>query len=187
MEEVRASSGGLVRATVVEQPGLKVSALLVDSLPGEEDTCGKQDCNPCRSGTTRRRSCHRSTRGGMVYWCKCDTCQEEGQEAGQEVVSLYHGRTSRCLYTCQKEHLKGLAAKKEDNALWKHQETFHQVQPPKFSFGAERFFKDSCSCGIFEGVSINRSPSTDDHLMNSKAEFDQGQVARVVLETGLRW
>ena len=127
-KEVRRSSGGLVRATVVEQPGVKVSALLVDSLPGEEDTRGKQDCNPCKSGNTRRRSCHRSTRGGMVYWCKCDTCQsqgqEAGQEAGQEVVSLYHGRTGRCLYSRQREHLKGLARQKEENALRKQQAKF---------------------------------------------------------------
>ena len=177
---------GLVKATVVEQPGVKVSALLVDSLPGEEDTCGKQDCNPCKSGNTRRRSCHRSSRGGMVYWCRCDSCQSEGQEAGQEVVSLYHGRTGRCLYSRQKEHLEGLIRRKEDNALWKHQQKFHADQEAKFSFGAEKFFKDPCTCGIFEGVSINRSPSSADHLMNSKAEYDQGQVARVVLETGLR-
>ena len=38
---------------------------------------------------------------------------------------------------------------------------------------------------IFEGVSINNSSSTPGHLMNSKAEYKQGQVARVVLVRGL--
>ena len=38
---------------------------------------------------------------------------------------------------------------------------------------------------IFEGVSINNSPSTPGHLMNSKTEYKQGEVARVVLVRGL--
>ena len=42
-EEVRVSSGGLVRATVVEQPGVRLSALLVDNLPGEQDLCNKTE------------------------------------------------------------------------------------------------------------------------------------------------
>ena len=78
VEEVRQSSNGLVRATVVEKPGVPISSLLVDSMPGESDNCGKQDCNPCAGGTTRRLSCHRSSRGGMVYHCHCTTCGEQG-------------------------------------------------------------------------------------------------------------
>ena len=37
------SSGGLVKATVVEQPGVQLSALLVDNLPGEQDLCNKTE------------------------------------------------------------------------------------------------------------------------------------------------
>ena len=37
---------------------------------------------------------------------------------------------------------------------------------------------------IFEGVSINNSPSSPGLLMNSKAEYRQGEVARVVLVRG---
>ena len=38
---------------------------------------------------------------------------------------------------------------------------------------------------IFEGVSINHSPSTPGHLMNFKTEYKQGEVAMVVLVRGL--
>ena len=38
---------------------------------------------------------------------------------------------------------------------------------------------------IFDGVSINNSPSIPGNLMNSKTEYKQGQVARVVLVRGL--
>ena len=36
-EEVRISSGGKVRAAVIEQSGLPISALLVDPTHGEKD------------------------------------------------------------------------------------------------------------------------------------------------------
>jgi hypothetical protein len=184
-EEVRASSGGLVRATIVEQPGMPLSALLVNNQPGEKDLCDKPDCNPCRSGTTRRQSCHRSTTGGMVYSCLCRTCAARGEEEGRPILSYYHGRTGRCLYTRQREHTDGLAAQKEDNALWKHKELFHKDEECQFEFSSEKHFRDAVSHQIFEGISINRSPSTPGYLMNSRSEYDQGQVARLVVAQGL--
>jgi hypothetical protein len=185
VEEVRKSSGGLVRATVVEQPGLPLSALLVDNLPGEHDLCSRTDCNPYKSGTTKRLSCHRKTLGGMVYQCCCLTCKKRGEEEGQERLALYHGRTSRCFVTRQKEHFDGQAAKKEDNPLWKHQELFHAEEECKFEFTAEKFFREPVMHQIYEGVCINRSASTPGYLMNSRAEYEQGQVARLVVAQGL--
>ena len=56
---------------------------------------------------------------------------------------------------------------------------------PTFQFQAEKFFPDATSAQIYEGVSINHSPSAEGYLMNSKAEYQQGEVARVVLVRGL--
>ena len=58
-------------------------------------------------------------------------------------------------------------------------------QEPRFAFEAERFFKDACSDQIDEGVCINHSPSTPGYLMNSRAEYEQGGVARLVVAHGL--
>ena len=185
LEEVRRSSGGLVRATVVEQPGVPLSALLVDSSPGEQDLCEKPDCNPCITGTTKRLSCHRPSLGGMVYSCLCLTCKDRGEAEDRELVSMYHGRCNRVFYTRQGEHNKGLEKKKEENAMAKHKENFHPQEECKVSFKAEKFFKDVMSQQIFEGVSINNTPSTPGYLMNSRAEFEQGAVARVVVARGL--
>ena len=38
---------------------------------------------------------------------------------------------------------------------------------------------------MLEGVSLNNSPSDPELLMNSRAEFHQGQVARVEVVRGL--
>ena len=50
---------------------------------------------------------------------------------------------------------------------------------------AEKFFNEPVSQKIFEGCSINHYTSSPGFLMNSKAEFRQGEVARVVIVRGL--
>ena len=88
--------------------------------------------------------------------------------------------------TRQKEHFDGQAANKEDNALLKHQELFHAGEEAcKFEFRAEKFFREPVMHQIYEDVCINRSASTLGYLMNSRAEYDQGQVARLVIAQGL--
>ena len=181
VEEVRESSGGLIRGYVAEKSGTPLSALLFNNQPGEKDLCGKDDCNPCRKGTTKKLSCRKVSQGGMVYSCSCLSCKQ----AVVEKVSKYHGRSARTLYTRQSEHISGCMAGKVDNALFKHTQNFHQGAMPEFEFQAERFFSDATSAQIFEGVSINNTPSDEGYLMNSKAEYQQGEVARVVVMRGL--
>ena len=126
-------------------------------------------------------SCRKVSLGGMVYACTCLSCKL----AVEEKVSKYHGRTARTLYTRQSEHISGCEAGKTDNALFKHTELYHQGAMPEFEFQAERFFTDATSAQIYEGVAINNTPSDEGYLMNSKAEYQQGEVARVVVVRGL--
>ena len=187
-EEVRVNSGGRIRPAIVEQSGLPISALLVDSTQGEQDLCGKAECNPCQTGTTKRMSCHRSGVGGMVYSCTCLTCKEKVvQVDGKEepICSKYHGRSHRCLITRQIEHFAGYEGRKDENALFKHQQLFHPGEECHFSFETEKFFNDAMSHQIYEGVCINNTPSTPGYLMNSRGEYEQGAVARLSVQHGL--
>ena len=170
----------MIRGYVAEQTGVPLGFLLYSSQQGEVDSCGKEDCNPCRRGTSRKLSCRKVTRGGQVYSCTCLTCKEGG-----EVCSHYHGETSRTLYSRQKEHMVGLAKNKENNALAKHKQLHHPDSTAEFQFETEKSFSDPASKQLFEGVSINRSPSTPGFLMNSKAEYKQGDLARVEVVRGL--
>ena len=181
IEEIRNSSGGLVRGYVAEKSGIPLSALLYNNQLEEKDLCGKADCNPFRTGTTKKLSCRKISRGGMVYSCSCLTCKL----AEEEKESWYHGRSARTLYTRQGEHITGFESRKPDNALFKHSQLHHPGEIPEFQFQAEKFFPDPTSAQIYEGVSINHSPSTEGYLMNSKAEYQQGEVARVVIVRGL--
>ena len=164
---------------------MPLSALLYSSQPGKQDRCGRADCNPCQHSTTQRLACRNLTRGGQVYSCHCVTCEELEGEGDQKWESWYHGKTSRTLYSRQLEHLKGLAGRKENNALFKHKELHHPDTNPTFKFQPEKSFRDPVSKQIYEGVSINNAPSSPGLLMNSKSEYKQGEVARVVLVRGL--
>ena len=110
---------------------------------------------------------------------------ENLERPGEKLKSYYQGRTSRCLYSRQKEHNAGADGRREDNPMHKHMELYHPNDEPKFVFEAEKFFKDAVSHQIYEGVCINNSPSTPGYLMNSRAEFEQGSVARVVVTHGM--
>ena len=79
---------------------------------------------------------------------------------------------------------KNTKRQKESNTN-KHQQLFHSGEEFHFSFEAEKFFKDAMSHQIFEGVCINNSPSTPGYLMNSRAEYEQGAVARLNVVHGL--
>ena len=124
----------------------------------------------------------------MVYVCTCLTCKEkvlqvDGKE--ESICSKYHGRSHRCLFTRQGEHITGYQGRKEENALFKHQQLFHSGEECNFSFETEKFFNDAMSHQIYEGVCINNSPSTPGYLMNSRSEYEQGAVARLNVAHGL--
>ena len=179
MEDVRISTGGEVRGKIVEQGGVPLHSMLVKPLPRWKDSCNQADCQPCQGGQTRNQSCHQGALGGVGYELECKLCKEEGK------VALYHGESSRTLYTRTKEHMNGHASKKKDNPIYKHQTNFHPGQEPNYTMKALKFFKDPLTRQINEGVRINNSRSSPDHLMNSKSEFRQGEVARVAVTRGL--
>ena len=69
--------------------------------------------------------------------------------------------------------------------LWKHKEIHHPTKEPKYQFKAKKFLTTPMEKSIYEGVSINNSPSNPGHFKSSKTEYKQGKVARVVLARGL--
>ena len=178
VEDVRASTGGEVRAKVIEQAGVPLHSMLGKAVPRCEDLCSKADCQPCLGKQTKHQSCHRGALGGVGYEQECLLCKEQGK------VALYHGESGRTLYTRSKEHQRDLEKKKADNPMFKHLQNFHPGEVAKYNIKSTRFFKDPLTRQINEGVRINNSKSNPGLLMNSKSEFRQGEVARVVLVNG---
>ena len=60
------------------------------------------------------------------------------------------------------------------------------VEACKYKLKAKKFFREPVMHQIYKGVCINRSASKTGFLMNSKAEYHQGQVFRLVIDQGLK-
>ena len=71
-----------------------------------------------------------------------------------------------------------------DNALWKHCRLDHGDEKVEFSMRVVGSFQSSMARQVNEGVRIKRSKA--DTLMNSKSEFHQHPVVRVVPMRGLQ-
>ena len=179
-EEVAESSRGRVKAKIVEQAGTPLKTLLCKSAPKEDNTCHAEDCHVCNSDTTRRFACRKMSPGGMGYEVQCMTCLHDNRR-----TSLYHGETSRTLYTRSKEHLNR-GSGSEDKPLLKHSRIYHPNTEATFEIRPVEYFTDPLTRQINEGVRINNSKSDEGYLMNSKSEYRQGVVPRVAMISGLQ-
>ena len=69
--------------------------------------------------------------------------------------------------------------------LLRHSMLHHSRRRVKFNIRKTGSFQDPLSRQINEGVRINNSTSDPGYLMNSKAEFHQGQIPIIVITSGL--
>ena len=72
----------------------------------------------------------------------------------------------------------------EENALWKHCMIEHEGQHVDFSMKVLESFQSAMARQVNEGVRIKRSKA--DCVMNSKSEFHQHPVVRVVPMRGIQ-
>ena len=162
----------MVSPKIVEQGGVQLKHIITRSSPMESDMCENQGCPVCESGKGKRKQCIKSTQGGAGYTIKCRGCSSNNNK-----TAVYHGETSRTLYSRTTEHAKGHKNRTEGNPLVKHEEQTHNGEQQQYNYEPVRFFR----------VRINKS-LTDPHttLMNSKSEFRQGEVPRVMIVRGLQ-
>ena len=95
----------------------------------------------------------------------------------------YEGESGSNGYSRGGEHSTALELKQEDNALWKHCLVAHGGEKVEFSMKVVGTFQSCLVRQVNEGVRIKRSQA---QLMNSKAEFHQHPVVRVVPTRGLQ-
>ena len=76
----------------------------------------------CISGKRKNKQCLKTIQGGTGCTITCKKCRSDN------VVSLYHGETSRTLYSRLVEHARGHNNKQEENALFKRDETVHGLK-----------------------------------------------------------
>ena len=155
------------RVPVVERAGTKVSSI-AKAEPLKKGGCGREDCFPC---TTGGGNCERN---GAGYTISCLRCK---------MVVKYEGESGSNGYSRGGEHSTALELMQEDNALWKHCLVAHGGEKVEFSMKVVGTFESCLVRQVNEGVRIKRSQA---QLMNSKAEFHQHPVVRVVPTRGLQ-
>ena len=155
-----------MRVVVQERAGNALKHL-AKAEPLKTPGCGRDDCFPCRS--SKPGKCEKN---GVGYKIQRETCKRDGK------LSLYDGETGCNCYTRGKQHQNALRLKDEENALWKHCLVEHDGAEAEFSMKQTNVFKSCLTRQVNEAVRIEMS--TADCIMNSKAEFLQAPLVRVV-------
>ena len=154
------------RVPVVERAGRAMRSI-AKAEPLKKKGCQRADCFPCNTGGG---NCERN---GSGYRICCEQCGAE-----------YEGETGSNGYCRGKEQEDGLRLEETDNPLWKHCMLKHESQHVNFSMKVLGSFQSAMARQVNEGVRIKRSKA--DCLMNSKSEFHQHPVVRVVPMRGIQ-
>ena len=161
-----------MRVAVQERAGNALKHL-AKSEPLKKRGCERADCFICTSGGAG--NCEKN---GSGYLVTCETCLRAGK------LSCYCGETGANCYVRGKQHKSGLRLKDEGNALWKHCVVEHEGEQAEFSMKQTGVFQSCMARQVNEAVRIEMSKA--DCLLNSKSEFHQAPLIRVVPVAGLQ-
>ena len=135
---------------------------------------GGCDRENCMVGSTKGKGdCSRS---GAGYRISCLECPK------LKISAAYEGETSRNPYTRGLEHLKDLENESDKSPLWKHCTIQHEGRKVNFRMDALRSFRYPMVRQVNEGARVRLSEF--DICMNSKSEFHQAGMVRIVAVRG---
>ena len=137
--------------------------------------CERQDCLPCQSSGSRKGDCEKNS---ITYTITCETCKLEGKK------TTYEGETGRNAFSRGVELQQGLHQKSDQSALWKHCVLQHSSQEAEFSMVVVQCHSSCISRQVHEAVRISRTDA--EIILNSKSEFHQAPLIRVVATSGLQ-
>ena len=112
------------------------------------------------------------------YRIVCQGCLQIGK------LTVYEGESARNAYSRGCEHCEGLRNEREESPLWKHCQLAHNGEKQDFSMEVVGSFHSCLERQINEAVRITSSQA--DFIMNSKSEFHQAPIVRVVTTNGLQ-
>ena len=145
---------------IIEQGGVTVKKRVQKSNPTATPGCADLDCIPCKGGRGGGGNCRQSN---IEYSMDCSLCPDDRP-------TVYHGETSRNLYTRAAEHYRNYHKKEEENWILKHQMEVHGGAQAQFTAKVTNSFRDCLTRQISEAVTIRRS---DKEVLNGKSEWHQ--------------
>ena len=114
----------------------------------------------------------------MGYRIECLTCQRAG------LSTLYEGETARNAFTRGIEHQNALRLEDEENPLWKHCLVQHGGFKAEFCMMVVGVHRTPLVRQVNEAVRIVITKA--DCVMNSKSEWHQAPLIRILPMTGLQ-
>ena len=156
-----------IHFNIIEIGGRTLKSELQKSNPTATPGCDKEDCLPCSNGRGKGGKCHANN---VNYLIECLECPEQQRP-------IYHGETSKNLYTRASQHLS--MRSHEESFMRKHEVETHEGRKVKFGAKVTHTNRDCMSRQIREGVSMRRSTQP---LLNSKTEWFQPPIFRVINE-----
>ena len=130
---------------------------------------------PCQTASGKKGDCEKNS---VTYQICCETCLGAGK------VTTYEGETGRNAFSRGLEHQQGLRQKSEKSALWKHCVNEHSSQEAEFSMKIVGCHSSCLGRQVCEAVRISRTEA--EIILNSKSEFHQAPIVRVVATSGLQ-
>ena len=115
--------------------------------------------------------------------CICNNYCNDDDDMGPEAYS-HHDKLPPWWESRGLEHQDSLRNEREDSPLWKHCQLVHNGEKQTFSMSVVGSFQSCLERQINEAVRI--SSNTADHILNSKSEFHQAPIVRVVTTNGLQ-
>jgi hypothetical protein len=161
-----------IRVKVLERGGNKL-ARDAKSDPLAEAGCSRTTCGICIGENKGKCSEY-----GVTYEVSCVNCLKE------KVIAKYIGETGRNGFSRKLEHDQAIQSKQMNNALAKHCKIQHDDQKAEFKMSITGTYRTCLERQEAEAVKVRRAQATVDILMNSRNDFHQPPIRRVVTETG---
>ena len=163
-----------IHVPVVQRAGISVKA---DAKPEplRKPGCEREDCMICKSQDKKKGDCQKNS---VTYKITCNTCLQAGR------VTTYEGETGRNAFVRGLEHQQDLRRKSEKSPLWKHCVLEHSSQEADFLMEVIKHHPSSLGRQVHEAVRISRTAA--EIILNSKSEFHQAPLIRVVATSGLQ-
>ena len=157
-----------IRVKMCQRGGNKISSA-AKSDPFASKLCDRLECPVCSSPESNGQCKH----SNVGYQLICETCKEQG------ITATYEGETSKSGYERGIQHVTGLTKKAEDAPLWKHNELVHEGSADlPFSMVITGRFQKAMIRQESEAIRIRESQS--EYQMNSKKEFQQPTIIRLI-------
>ena len=158
VEEEERGSG--LKFKIIEQGGVTIKQRAQKSNPTATPGCADVDCIPCKGGRGGGGNCRMSN---IEYSMDCCQCPDDKP-------TVYHGETSRNLFTRAGEHFRDYNKGLQDNWILKHQAELHGGAQAEFTAKVTNSFRDCLTRQVSEAVTIRRSEKT---VLNGKSEWHQ--------------